>query len=188
MTARITATAYPTPLVPPIFPPDMVALNLTSTTWPDGGTIPFSCVAKGYGSSTEDGNDVSPQVSWDKGPAGTAGYVVTIFDTDAPTGVGFWHWLVFNIPPTVTSLAQDASRNLPAGIVQGRGDAGVSAYYGPAPPAGDRPHHYYITVSALDKMIPSNFGPTTGGALLAFLMSEAVKVLARGQYMGEYGR
>lgn len=172
--------AYPTPLVPPIFPADLAKLTLTSTSWPDGGIIPAPSVA--------DGNNISPQLTWSKGPAGTASYVVTMFDPDAPTGVGWWHWLAFNIPPGVTSLDQDASRNMPSGIVQGLGDAGVSGYFGPAPPPGDKPHHYYITVSALDKMIPPNHGASTSGALLAFLMSKEAKVLARGQYLGMYGR
>jgi phosphatidylethanolamine-binding protein (PEBP) family uncharacterized protein len=68
-----------------------------------------------------------------------------MFDTDAPTGASFWHWLVFNIPPDVTSLPLDATKNMPPGAIQGYGDAGVSAYHGPCPPVGDPPHHYWIT-------------------------------------------
>lgn len=180
-------TAYPTPLAPPIIPDNAGTLTVTSATFANGGTIPFPNAAKGCGSATADGQDVSPQISWSAGPAGTASYVVTIFDTDAPTGVGFWHWVVFNIPPNVTSLPADASRNMPAGAIQGFGDAGVSAYHGPCPPVGDQPHHYWITVSAMDKMF-TGFGPTATGARVAFLMSRVGKVLARGQYLGRYGR
>lgn len=179
--------AYPRPLATPIIPADVQALTVTSATFPNGGTIPFPDVSKGCGSAQTDGADVSPQISWTPGPTGTASYVVTIFDTDAPTGVGFWHWLVFNIPPDVTSLALDASRNMPAGAIQGYGGAGVSMYHGPCPPVGDAPHHYWITVSAMSVMF-KGFGPGTGGARLAFLMSKAGKVLARGQYLGLYGR
>jgi len=182
-------TAYETPLQPPIIPADVAKLTVTSTTFPSGGTIPIPNVSKGCGKGQTDGADISPQISWTPGPAGTASYVVTIFDTDAPTGVGFWHWLVFNIPANVTSLALDASRSgMPAGAVQGYGDAGVSMYHGPCPPVGDPPHHYWITVSAMSTTFASSFGPGTGGARLAFLMSKAGKVLARGQYLGLYGR
>ena len=180
-------TAYPVPLVQPIFPPDMGTLTVTSTTFSNGGTIPFPNVSKGCGSPQADGQDISPQISWTAGPAGTASYVVTIFDTDAPTGVGFWHWIVFNIPPNVTSLPEDASRNMVAGAIQGYGDAGVSVFHGPCPPVGDKPHHYWITVSAMSTMF-KGFGPGAGGARVAFLMSKAAKVLARGQYLGLYGR
>jgi len=180
-------TAYPISLVQPIFPADMGTLTVTSSTFSNGGTIPFPNVSKGCGSAQADGQDISPQISWSAGPAGTASYVVTIYDTDAPTGVGFWHWIVFNIPPSVTSFPADASRNMVAGAIQGFGDAGVSAYHGPCPPVGDKPHHYFITVSAMDKMF-TGFGPTAGGARVAFLMSKVGKVLARGQYVGLYGR
>lgn len=180
-------TAYPTPLVPPIIPANVGSITVTSSTFSNGGTFPFPNVSKGCGSPSADGNDVSPEISWTAGPAGTASYVVTMYDTDAPTGVGFWHWIVFNIPPNVTSLPLDASRNMPAGAIQGYGDAGVSAYHGPCPPVGDKPHHYWITVSAMDKMF-TGFGAGSTGARVAFLMSKVGKVLARGQYLGMYGR
>lgn len=180
-------TAYSVPLAQPIFPPDMGTLTVTSSTFTNGGTIPFPNVSKGCGSPQTDGQDISPQISWSAGPPGTASYVVTIFDTDAPTGVGFWHWIVFNIPPNVTSLPADASRNMVEGAIQGYGSAGASMYHGPCPPVGDKPHHYWITVSAMNVMF-KGFGPGAGGARIAFLMSKVGKVLARGQYLGYYGR
>jgi Raf kinase inhibitor-like YbhB/YbcL family protein len=180
-------TAYQTPLVPPIIPDNVQSLTVTSTTFANGGTIPFPNASKGCGSTQMDGNDVSPQISWTAGPAGTASYVVTMFDTDAPTGVGFWHWIVVNIPPNVTSLALDASRNMPAGAIQTYGDAAVSVYHGPCPPVGDKPHHYWITVSAMNVMF-AGVTPAATGARIAFMMGKAGKILARGQYLGLYGR
>lgn len=180
-------TAYQTSLKPPIIPVNVKMLTVTSSTFRSGGTIPFANVHKGCGSSQSQGEDISPQIMWTRGPAGTKSYVVTIFDPDAPTGVGFWHWIVFNIPPSVTSLTRDASRHMPAGAVQGYGDGGMSAYFGPCPPPGDSPHHYWITVSAMNVMF-TEAGPENTGAWIAFLMGKAGKVLARGQYVGLYGR
>jgi Raf kinase inhibitor-like YbhB/YbcL family protein len=180
-------SAYPTPLKPPIIPDGIGTLMVTSQTFTNGGTIPIPNVSKGCGGSQQTESDISPQISWSPGPPGTQSYVVTMFDTDAPTGVGFWHWLVFNIPPDVTSLPLDATKNMPPGAIQGYGDAGVSAYHGPCPPVGDPPHHYWITVSAMN-MTFKDFGPSTTGARLAFLMSKVGKILARGQLLGRYGR
>jgi Raf kinase inhibitor-like YbhB/YbcL family protein len=187
--AALSATAYQTPLKPAIIPDGIPTLTVTSTTFQSGGTFPIPNVSKGCGTgpSASSANDVSPQISWTAGPPGTASYVVTMFDTDAPTSVGFWHWIVFNIPPSVTSLALDATKNMPAGAIQGYGDAGVSAYHGPCPPVGDPPHHYWITVSAMDKMF-TGFGPGATGARIAFLQSKVAKILARGQLLGRYGR
>jgi Raf kinase inhibitor-like YbhB/YbcL family protein len=179
------ATAYPTPLVPPIIPDDVKSLTVTSTSFSNGGTIPFRYVSCGT-SSGQPGN-VSPQISWTPGPPDTKSYVVTIFDTDAPTGVGFHHWDVFNIPPDVTSLPEDATKNMIAGAMQGYTDAGSTGYRGPCPPVGDPPHHYYITVSALSTVLP-NVGPQTTGTWIDFMLSKATKILARGQYVGLYGR
>jgi len=188
--AAALSAAYPTPLAPAIIPDGIPTLTVTSTTFQNGGTIPIPNVSKGCGGSASNAGeaaDVSPEISWSAGPAGTASYVVTMFDTDAPTGVGFWHWIVYNVPPSVTSLALNATKNMPAGAIQGFGDAGVSAYHGPCPPVGDKPHHYYITVSAMDKMY-TGFGPEATGARVVFLQGKASKILARGQLLGLYGR
>jgi Raf kinase inhibitor-like YbhB/YbcL family protein len=111
-----------------------------------------------------------------------------MFDTDAPTGIGFNHWVVFNIPATVTSLAANAATTgMPAGAIIGLNDGGTSAYRGPCPPAGDAPHHYYFTVTAVDRIF-TGFGPEVTGARLEFLLSKGATILARGQYVGLYGR
>jgi Raf kinase inhibitor-like YbhB/YbcL family protein len=97
------------------------------------------------------GEDVSPQLSWSGAPEGTRSYAVTVYDPDAPTASGFWHWAVFNIPADVTELASGASGSaLPAGSVELKNDGGTVGYIGAAPPAGHGPHHYYVVVHALD--------------------------------------
>ena len=98
------------------------------------------------------GDNVSPELSWENAPAGTQSFAVTMYDKDAPTGSGFWHWVVFNIPATATGLpsgAGDAAKNLlPPGTIQSLTDFGKPGYGGPCPPPG-APHEYLITVYAL---------------------------------------
>ncbi len=103
---------------------------------------------KGYGCN---GDNLSPALEWKNAPAGTRSFAVTVYDPDAPTGSGWWHWVVYDIPRTATGLPAGAGTlaALPAGAKQGRNDYGEHNYGGACPPAGDRPHHYVFTVYAL---------------------------------------
>jgi Raf kinase inhibitor-like YbhB/YbcL family protein len=131
--------------------PDVPSFDVTSTDVTDGATLAQPQVSGAFGAG---GEDVSPQLSWSGAPEGTQSYAVTVYDPDAPTGSGFWHWAAFNIPADVTELASGASENgLPAGAVQLKHDGGTAGYIGAAPPAGHGPHRYYIVVHAVD--VPS---------------------------------
>lgn len=127
------------------------------------------------------GQDVSPEISWEGAPEATKSFVVTLYDPDAPTGSGFWHWAVKDIPANIHDLEQDAGnvRNtkLPSGAIQISNDARTKKYIGAAPPKGHGVHHYFLTVWALDiseVAIPEESTP----AFLGFNMFG--HVLARG--------
>lgn len=121
----------------------------------------------GFGCS---GDNVSPQLSWKNVPAGTKSFAVTMYDPDAPTGSGFWHWTVFDIPANITELVAGAGNPslnlLPKGATQGRTDYGVPGFGGPCPPQGHGQHQYIITVHALktDKLgVDANTSPAVVG-------------------------
>lgn len=100
------------------------------------------------------GMDVSPALSWGEPPAGTKSFVVSMYDPDAPTASGFWHWMVVDIPAKVRQLPAGAGspdgKLLPQGAWQVLNDASMAQYVGAAPPPGHGPHRYYIVVTALD--------------------------------------
>ncbi|MFE7720703.1 YbhB/YbcL family Raf kinase inhibitor-like protein [Nocardia rhizosphaerihabitans] len=130
--------------------PEAASFTVTSTTVSDGAAWPPAQ----WSSGTSGGKDLSPQLSWRGAPAGTKSYAVTVYDPDAPTGSGFWHWAVANIPATTTTLPEgagdDAGSGLPLGSFQLPNDARQPRYIGAAPPAGHGEHRYFVTVHALD--------------------------------------
>jgi Raf kinase inhibitor-like YbhB/YbcL family protein len=131
------------------------------------------------------GEDVSPQLSWTGAPEGTQGYAVTVYDPDAPTGSGFWHWTVTGIPASVHELPEgagdDSGSGLPAGAVQHRNDAGGARFLGAAPPAGHGPHRYFIVVYALDVAdlgVPADAPPArVGFNLFSHTLARATMVV-----------
>jgi Raf kinase inhibitor-like YbhB/YbcL family protein len=127
------------------------ALSLTSPDIKPDATIADEQVFNSFGCS---GKNISPALTWSDAPAGTKSFALSVYDPDAPTGSGFWHWVIFNIPATVTSLPKGAgdpkSATAPKGAVQSRTDFGVPGYGGPCPPKGDKPHHYQFTIFAVD--------------------------------------
>jgi len=117
-----------------------MTFTLTSNDLTDGGVLPDAQVqAKG---------NTSPHLKWSGAPEGTKSFAITVFDPDAPTGSGFWHWTVANIPADVTEIA--AGGPLPSGAVEGRTDFGEPGFGGAAPPPGHGPHRYIFTVFAVD--------------------------------------
>jgi Raf kinase inhibitor-like YbhB/YbcL family protein len=137
---------------PYAFLPDVPSFTLTSTSVRDGQPLPLAQLSGMFG--VPGGQDRSPQLSWSGFPEQTKSFVVSMYDPQAPTGSGFWHWVLADIPASVTELPEDAgapeSRVLPTGAFQLRADAGARQYVGGAPPAGSGVHEYYLTVTALD--------------------------------------
>lgn len=150
-------------------------LEVRSSLFGDGETIPTVAAHAMAG-----GENTSPDLSWDEGPEGTASYAVTCWDPDAPTTVGFTHWLVFDIPSSVRQLAAGAT---PPGVA-GFTDWGENGWGGMAPPAGDEPHRYVFTVYALDTDAIGG-GETTTYALFRFLIRG--HVFASGTLTGRFG-
>lgn len=99
------------------------------------------------------GQNVSPSLQWSGAPAGTKSFVLMMHDPDAPTGSGFWHWVVYDIPASATSLPAGAGaaggKQLPAGAIAGRTDFGTHEYGGAAPPPGHGMHRYEFRLFAL---------------------------------------
>ncbi len=127
----------------------VAGFTLTSGDVRSGGMLTRRQEANTFGCS---GENVSPALTWTGAPAGTKSFAVTMFDPDAPTGSGFWHWVVYNIPASTTSLPSGAGSQggtLPAGVAQGTTDYGAPGYGGACPPPGDGPHRYIVTVHAL---------------------------------------
>jgi Raf kinase inhibitor-like YbhB/YbcL family protein len=157
----------------------------TSTNISPGGKIADAQVYNGFGCK---GGNISPELSWSGAPAGTKSFAILMHDPDAPTGSGWWHWVVYNIPATVSSLpagAGDPKKSLlPAGALQGRTDFGDPGYGGPCPPPG-KPHRYYVRVYAL-KVEKLEVPADATAAFVGF--SVRMHALATAELMGTYGR
>jgi len=154
------------------------AIRVQSQSIKDGEKIDKEFVFTGCG-----GRNQSPQLSWSGAPAGTKSFAITCFDPIAPTGSGYWHWLLFNIPASVTSLEAGAGTDkAPPGGTSGYNDFSAASYCGPCPPKGDIPHRYIFTVYALDVERLEGVGEGTTGATVVFNM--AGHVLASGSLTG----
>ncbi|MBH2044183.1 MAG: YbhB/YbcL family Raf kinase inhibitor-like protein [Comamonadaceae bacterium] len=131
-------------------PAQAAGFKLSSPDIKAGGKIPASFEFNGFGCS---GDNKSPALQWSGAPKGTKSFAVTVYDPDAPTGSGWWHWMVINIPADVSELPGNAgaanSTTLPKGAVQARIDYGINAWGGVCPPKGDQAHRYIFTVHAL---------------------------------------
>ncbi len=164
-----------------------MALTLVSESFGDGDYLGMDHVlSEGYGFGCAGGNR-SPHLAWSGAPDGVKSYALTCFDPDAPTGSGFWHWVVVNIPPDVTSLAAGVGSGdtLPAGALQTRTDFGAPGYGGPCPPEGDHPHRYLFSLHAVGlPALPVQ--ADTSAAVVGFFLN--FNTLAKATLMGLFKR
>ena len=159
--------------------------TLVSADVKPGKTLTEEQVFNGFGCS---GANVSPELSWADAPKDTKSFVVTVYDPDAPTGSGWWHWVVFNIPATATGLAKGAGSGaapLPEGAVQSRTDYGSPGFGGACPPPGDKAHRYIFTVHAL-KVEKLDLLPDASPAMVGFMAK--ANALGSATFTALYGR
>ena len=164
----------------------MTTFTLSSPDIAAGASIDPSFEFDGFGCS---GKNQSPVLRWSGAPVGAKSFAVHVYDPDAPTGSGFWHWYVIDLPAGVTELAANAGAqggaNLPQGARQIRNDYGSYAWGGCCPPPGDKPHRYIFTVHALsvDRIDVPDDAPA---ALTGFMVN--ANTLAKASFTATYGR
>ena len=162
------------------------AFSLESAEIKPNARIADAQVYNGFGCT---GGNISPSLAWKNSPAGTKSYAITVYDPDATTGSGWWHWVVFNLPASTKSLpvgAGDGSGSkLPPGTVESRTDFGKPGWGGPCPPQGDKPHRYIFTVYALktDKLELAADSPA---AMVGFMIN--ANKLGKASFTATYGR
>jgi Raf kinase inhibitor-like YbhB/YbcL family protein len=160
--------------------------RITSPTIKEQGKIAEEHVFNGFGCK---GGNISPELRWENVPKDTKSFAVTVYDPDAPTGSGWWHWLIFNIPPEIKSLPRDAGKldggAAPKGSVQSMTDFGQPGYGGPCPPPGDKPHRYIFTVYAL-KIDQLPLKQEASGAMVGYYLNQ--NKLAKASLTALYGR
>ena len=163
----------------------MAKFTLTSTDFIEGATLGTAQVFNEFGCK---GGNASPALAWSGAPAGTQSFALLMHDPDAPTGSGWWHWIVYNIPPGTAAFAAGAGDpkkgQIPAGAVQGRNDYGSTGYGGPCPPPG-KPHHYNFTLYAL-KVAKLEVPQGASAALIGF--NARAQAIGEARLTGMYGR
>ena len=159
--------------------------TLVSPDIGQGKDMSLDQVYNGFGCK---GKNSSPALFWSAPPAGTQSFAIMVHDPDAPTGSGFWHWVVYNIPATETTIpagAGDTSKKyMPAGVIQGRNDFGTTGYGGPCPPPG-KPHHYHFRIFAL-KVAKLDVPADATAAMVGFAVN--ANKIAEADLVGLYGR
>jgi len=160
--------------------------SLTSPVLKENGKIGNEQVYSGFGCT---GGNVSPELLWQNAPHETKSFALTVYDPDAPTGSGWWHWIIFNIPSLVNKLPANAGNRgsglAPKGSVQSQTDFGQAGYGGPCPPVGDNPHRYIFTVFAL-KVDQLPLKEEASGAMVGFYLNQ--NALAKTTLTARYGR
>lgn len=160
--------------------------QLSSPTIKDQGKISNEHVFAGFGCS---GGNVSPALQWKGAPKETKSFALTVYDPDAPTGSGWWHWVIFNLSPTLNALPANAGKPDggagPSGSIQSVTDFGQPGYGGPCPPQGDKPHRYIFTLYAL-KLEQLPLKGDSSGAMVGFYLNQ--NMIAKASFTAFYGR
>jgi Raf kinase inhibitor-like YbhB/YbcL family protein len=175
----------PVPPDPYSLLPQVPSFTLTSTDLTEGAPIDPRL--------TVDGENLSPALAWSGFPEGTRSFVVNLFDPDAPTPAGYWHWTLVDVPASVTSLATGAATTtgpasllaLPDGAFQVKSDGGTDGYEGAGPPPGDRAHRYVFAVHALDV---ETLGLDASASATAVAFNALFHTLARATLTATYAR
>jgi Raf kinase inhibitor-like YbhB/YbcL family protein len=165
-------------------PVEAAAFTLTSAAFKNNAAIPDKYSFNGMGCT---GQNVSPPFEWKNAPAGTKSFALMAHDPDAPTGSGWWHWVVYNIPADATSLPEGAGAGptLPKGAMQGNTDFGKPGYGGPCPPPGSGKHHYNFTLFAL-KVDKIDVPPGASPAMIGF--NASANMIGKAKLTGLYAR
>jgi Raf kinase inhibitor-like YbhB/YbcL family protein len=173
-------------LVAALLAAQSAGFTLTSPDLPAGKPLPTAQVFNSFGCT---GQNISPALSWSGAPAGTKSFAITVYDPDAPTGSGWWHWVVFDLPADVKGLPLGAGTpgkaGMPKGAVQSRTDYGKPGYGGPCPPKGHGPHQYIITVYAL-KTAKLGLDADASPAVVGFTLNS--QMIAKASIVFYYGR
>ena len=148
----------------------------------DGQKLKDEQVFNSFGCS---GKNISPDLSWTGAPADTKSFAITMYDPDAPTGSGWWHWTAYDLPASVKSLPAGASHHLPAGAIEGRTDFGAPGFGGACPPPGSKPHRYIVTVFAL-KTEKLGVPAEASAAMVGFALN--ANTLAKASVTSTYAR
>ncbi|MBU3936476.1 MAG: YbhB/YbcL family Raf kinase inhibitor-like protein [Proteobacteria bacterium] len=178
LTLAILALLFTAPLA--------LAENFTLSSTDLDGQLTEQQVFSGFGCT---GKNISPHLQWKNAPPETKSFAVTVYDPDAPTGSGWWHWIVFNIPASITQLVADAGNPTkgltPKGSIESVTDYGKPGFGGACPPVGDKPHRYIFTVYAL-KVEKLDLNSTSPPAMVGYYLNN--NALAKASLISYYGR
>jgi Raf kinase inhibitor-like YbhB/YbcL family protein len=165
-----------------IFSIGLFAQGFTLSSNDISGQLSSDEVFNGFGCT---GKNISPELSWKDAPKGTKSFAITVYDPDAPTGSGWWHWIVFNIPKDKTTLEKGFGNKESTNIIQSVTDYGITGFGGACPPLGDKAHRYIFTVYALD-VDSLDLDKKTNAAVVGFYVNS--HTLAKSSVIAYYGR